>query len=99
MRETRFGSMVVRRTSPLGYIGKYEVLQFDRPGDEHTHARVEVAVCVYGTGVVMVDGTSYPVAPGAEVRIPARTPHHVVPIETPLCMVILYPRMNDANMD
>lgn len=45
---------------------------------EHTSARPAILHVLEGTGTLTVDGDDHPLAPGAWLRMAARTPHAVV---------------------
>ena len=102
MRETSFGSM--QNFNMKGLLqGKFELMYFNSVGRPHTHKTVEIAVCVGGSGVVLLgddeidgpgtweQGRIIPVVPGTSVEIPEGMSHHMRPDtgET-LAMMIFY---------
>lgn len=96
MRETSFGYM---HTEDIGGLlqGKFEVMQFYRKGKPHTHDVVEVAICVRGSGHVMIGeggnpslSTGHSVRPGDYILIPAGLPHWMEPNREGLAMLIAY---------
>lgn len=90
MRSTSFGRMK-RLRMPAGLLAQAEVMQFDSSGRAHEHQVMEVAVCVSGSGAVVVGNECVRVEPGDDVRIPPQTRHYMIPDDgAPLCMMILY---------
>lgn len=88
MRETSFGKMCSLDFGKL-LASDCEVMHFHQHGRSHTHDRVEIAVCVVGSGAVVVNGTYHEVSDGDYVRIPAGARHHMETYST-MCMLILY---------
>lgn len=89
MRETSFGRMALRY-APWPLSDAFEVMHFERAGRSHTHDNEELAICVTGAGVVVVNGEATRVEPGTHVVIPAGAPHHMEPDEQGMAMVIAY---------
>ena len=57
----------------------FELLQFVRLGEAHSHQLKELALCASGSGWVVIGGAKKPIGPGELVEIPSNTSHYFVP--------------------
>ncbi len=90
MRKTSFGYM--KEFDVQGLLqGKFELMHFDKPGRPHTHEDNEIAVCIHGSGVVVVGDEVFEVSQGTAVEVLAGVSHHMRPtIDKTLSMMIFY---------
>lgn len=96
VRETKWGRLATLDLGGL-LLGQVEPIQFESNGRPHTHDQIELAICAYGTGTVVVGSPAHggeehvKVAFGDWVEIPAGLPHWMEPTAGQvLAMVILY---------
>jgi mannose-6-phosphate isomerase-like protein (cupin superfamily) len=90
MRKTSFGEMSLLKIEyPLS--SDCEVMHFEKEGRDHSHKRIEVAIAVSGSGLVVIEGEEIPIKAGEFIYIPSGRKHHMVPDEgVKLCMLITY---------
>ena len=103
MQETSFGYM---KSCDLGFslAGQFEVVAFYRKGEPHEHQVDEIAICVRGSGQVMVAHperpalcTGHMVKPGDCVHILANHSHWMVPNPEGLFMFIAYKETQNGD--
>lgn len=84
---------------PQRLANRVEYISFEKNGNDHSHDVIEIAVCLEGSGLVVVEEinlkgkpiTKHEVVPGSMVLIPSECKHHMEPgWNSPLKMLILY---------
>ena len=89
MRRTSFGRMSKLELPYASLAPDCEVMQFMTNGKPHDHDIDEVAICVSGSGVVVVGEKRVAVKAGEWVMIPAFTPHHMEPAAGVISTVVV----------
>lgn len=89
------GGYEVVHASPGLEVGVY-VLVAPEPDHQQPHADDEVYVVLDGTGVLDVEGTEIPVAPGQAVFVPAGAEHRFTAYEG-LSVLVVFARTGTAG--
>jgi len=71
--------------------GEVEFMRFASEGSSHKHDNQEVALLLSGSGEVVVGDKSVSVnKTGEQVKIPANTPHHMIPSDGSEMVMLIY---------
>jgi len=88
VRQASFGTML-EYDFDLPLSNKFEVMHFEKSGKPHEHDQIEIAVCISGDGIVLVEDKTYEVAPGDSVIIPPGATHWMEPAKSDVTMVMI----------